>query len=199
MSKTYEVADSDLRAMLESVIEAHHPLLREAHVHVAVLLVYSPTDDDGQPKSPPLTVGGWPAQARVRITSLRDRALGMADALIEIDGHLWPDKTDEEQRALLDHELTHLTAEIGEDEARTVKSDACDRPVLTLRKHDVRFEGFLDVMKRNGKDAPERELLEGVVASMKQYELALPDVASRLTEKPKTTRRPSTRAVLGEG
>jgi hypothetical protein len=189
-----------MRAQLDSVIEEHHPLLREAHVHVAVLLVYSPTDDDGQPKSPPLTVGGWPAQARVRITSLRDRALGMADALIELDGHKWEDLDEAEQRALLDHECQHLVASLeGEGEERKVKSDACDRPVLTMRKHDVRFEGFLDVMKRNGKAAPERELLEGVVASMKQYELALPDVASRSTEKPKTTRRPSTRAALGEG
>jgi hypothetical protein len=124
----------------------------------------------------------------------------MADALIELDGHKWEDLDEAEQRALLDHECQHLVASLeGEGEERKVKSDACDRPVLTMRKHDVRFEGFLDVMKRNGKAAPERELLEGVVASMKQYELALPDVASRSTEKPKTTRRPSTRAALGEG
>jgi len=197
MPKTYEIADSDVREMLDKVIEDHHPTLREAHAHVAVLLVYAPADDEGNPTSPALTVGGWPAQALVRITPLRDRALGMADAVIEIDGHRWEGLDEDEQAALLDHEAQHLVAQIAEEgETRTVKSDTCDRPVLTMRKHDVRFEGFADVMKRHGRAAPERELLEAAVAHMQQYELALPGVEVRsAADKPKRRRGAPGRAA----
>lgn len=199
MTKTYEPADDSVRAMLDRVVDEHHPLLREAHAFIAVLMVTAPTDDEGVPKSPALSVGGWPAQARIKITSLRERALGMADAVMEIDSYAWGQRSEDEQEALLDHELTHIQAHLdGEGEEKSIRSDERGRPVLTMRQHDVRFEGFFDVMKRHGQAAPEHALFEGVIEGARQYELALPGVASA-DAPPETKRRPRTRDALKEG
>lgn len=178
MPKTYELADHTVREMCDRVMAEHHPTLHAAHVSVAILMVRAPTDDEGVPTSNAITVHGQPAKACIRITSLKERALGLADAVMEIDAYRWEQMDEEEQEGLIDHELMHLVATIGDDEARTVKSDACDRPVLTTRKHDVIFEGFAEVMKRRGRAAPERELLESTLETFRREQLRLPGIAS---------------------
>lgn len=186
MAKTYEPADHEIRTMLDEVIAEYHPALRDAHVSIAVLMIAHANVEDGDIPPPAITVGGWPAIARVSISSLRDRALGMADAVIEIDAHEWDRRDDAEQRAILDHEARHLSVTVGDDEAKTVKVDSCDRPVLSMRKHDFRVEGFADVIARHKRSAPEIAMVEALMETAKAHQLDLPGLTG--ASKPSTKR-----------
>ena len=187
MPKSYQPADSETMAMLDAVIAEHHPDIQEAHVSIAVLFVFAPRGDDDEPKGAALTLHGRPCDATIKITPIDLRALGVADAIMRIDGDRWERKSEDQQRALLDHEVTHLQVTIGEDEARTVKSDVCDRPVLSMRQHDFFAEGFTDVMRRHGRMAPEVEIIEAFTSTMEQADLPLPGVD--VNSAPKTRRK----------
>lgn len=89
---------------------------------------------------------------KIKVMSLKDRAAGRADAELLLDGDRWPTFADEEQAAIIDHELTHLELCIGDDGLRR---DDLDRPKLRVRKHDHQFGWFDAVARRHGEDSIE--------------------------------------------
>lgn len=145
--KTYSEAP-DVDGTIEDVLERHHAELDG--VLVAALFVF---DDEESSKSV-LQHQGYPAQAVTRIRPLRDRAMGMRDALIVVDRANWVSLTQPQRDALIDHELTHLTRVLDPESERPV-ADALGRPKLAMRHHDHQFGWFDEIAQRHGDASPE--------------------------------------------
>lgn len=146
--KTYSPASEDVERTIERVrLEYHAPDLDG--VTIAALFVY-----DMEASEPVLMHGGYPAQATVRITPVKDRALGMADAVIVIDRSNWLTLTMAQRDALIDHEITHLERAVDKDTELPL-CDAVDRPRLKMRRHDRHYGWFDAVAERHGKASAE--------------------------------------------
>lgn len=158
----YDLADKELREQLHAVLETFHPVLKEIRdrkkdrkgLTFDILLVHPDDGEDGQPLDvAPLTKDGYPAQAVISQTKLKDRVLGHADILLEIDAPNWDKLTEKEQDALLDHELAHLLPKTLKDGGH--KFDDADRPLFKMRMHDYQFGWFREVAARHGAASPE--------------------------------------------
>lgn len=146
--KTYSAASDDVLRTIERMRnEFYSPELDG--VTVAALFVY-----DLEATEPVLMHGGYPAQAVCRITPVRDRALGVADAVILIDRSNWLMLGVRQRDALVDHELHHLER-VVDDETELPKTDAVDRPRLRIRKHDHQYGWFDAIAQRHGDASPE--------------------------------------------
>jgi hypothetical protein len=158
--KRYTTASTDLADCIERVQLEYHSELQD--VTVGALFVF---DEDSE--APPLMHGGYPAAAVVRITPIRDRALGVADAVIIVDRDGWIDLTAPQRIALIDHELTHLTRVLDEKTQRP-KRDAIGRPKLRIRKHDHQLGWFDEVAQRHGEASPEVRQARALVEQTQQ-------------------------------
>jgi Putative phage metallopeptidase len=187
MPKTYEDAPVELTTTIIDARQMWHPVLDRCEVTASALLEADYDKDSGELCSS-LVVGGYPAAAMVKITPLRDRALGVADAVIVVDARWWADHPDElERRALIDHELTHL--EVCSDPAGRVTidgdgelvgkpvSDDRGRPKLRIRKHDFVIGGFIEVARRHKQRAVEVQQVEMLQNSLGQWAWDFPAVA----------------------
>jgi hypothetical protein len=156
MPKTYSAASADLLKRIERMQAEHHPDL--AKVTIGALFTF-----DSEKSESVLKHQGYAAAAVVRITPLKDRALGLADALIVVDRTHWQKLSAAQMNALIDHELEHLTTVIDEETGKP-KFDGMDRPKLQMRRHDHQLGWFDVVARRHGEASPEicqaRQLLE---------------------------------------
>lgn len=146
MAKLYSAAPADVVQRLNAMKAKFHPDLQQHGVTVGVLMVV----EDAEDPEPCLTVGGYPAVAKVKITACRLRAHGLPDAQIDIDLVSWHGLGDAEQDAVLDHELTHLEIDFYRKSGQP-KRDSCDRPKLRLRLHDHQYGWFSGVAERHGE------------------------------------------------
>ena len=170
MPIAYEKASPATMTMLADVQREHHPYRLDC-VTIGVLMASAGEDKDGNPK-PAVKVHGVEALAKIRVVGLRDRAHDMPDAQIVIDAACWDRASDDERRALLDHELTHLSwvgrsarAEFDTDGktgeiTESGKRDDLGRPKLRMRLHDYELAGFDEVARRHGRAAPEVRAVE---------------------------------------
>lgn len=138
----YEKAKADVTRTITRVMKQHHDLLDDLGVKVEALMVYA-----SQPGQPALPVRGHAAAAKIRVLPLRDRAKGLADAELLIDGDRWEDWPDATRDALIDHELTHLEPAV--DRHGVPKRDDLDRPRLKIRPHDIELGVFEEVIARH--------------------------------------------------
>jgi hypothetical protein len=147
--KTFSKAP-DVAATIEKMLDAHHEDL--AGVTVEGLFAF-----DHESSEPVLKHAGYPAGAVVRITPLKDRALGISDATIVVDRAGWLALSVRQRNALIDHELTHLARKMLEDDdgGETPAFDVLGRPKLLMRKHDHQFGWFDEVAQRHGEASPE--------------------------------------------
>lgn len=144
--KTYSQAP-DADDCIARIQCGYHEELEE--VTVSALFVFDLEGSDAVLKHQ-----GYPAQAVIRITPTRDRALGMADACIVIDRSNWLMLSQRQRDALLDHELTHLVRVLDKETGRPI-FDAVDRPKLAMRRHDHQFGWFDEIAQRHGDASPE--------------------------------------------
>jgi hypothetical protein len=144
--KTYSQAP-DVIGTLEKVRADYHTDLEG--VTIDGLFTF-----DSESSEPVLQHGGYPAGAVVRITPVKDRALGVADATIIVDRAGWLTLSARQRAALLDHELTHLERKV-DAESGELLCDVLDRPKLLMRKHDHQFGWFDEVAQRHGEASPE--------------------------------------------
>ena len=143
---TYEQCGTDVHGMVERLVLDHHEDLRDANVTFALLFAHADVDDDGEPKGPALVLRGHACAAIARIVNLKDRAKGVPDAEIVIDGDAWDERTPGEQKAVLDHELTHFR--VRKDGEVPLRDDL-KRPLLRMRLHDVELGWFAEVAQRH--------------------------------------------------
>lgn len=154
--RTYSPVSDHVARVIERVRDEYHSPDLDG-VTVAAPFVYGMAATE-----PVLTHGGYPAQAMVRITSVRDRALGMADAVIVLDRSNWLTLTPAQQDALIDHELYHLERCVDES-TEIPKWDPVDRPKLRIRRHDHQIGMFREVLRRHGKDSAEHRMVRAVM------------------------------------
>lgn len=159
--KAYSAASTDVTDCIERMQSEHH--LDLDGVTVAALFVF---DDEASSESV-LKHQGYPAAAVVRLTPVRDRVLGVADAVIVVDRAHWLTLTVEQKDALIDHELTHLTRVIDEETGRP-QFDAVDRPKLKMRMHDHQLGWFDEIASRHAEASPEVRQARQLVEQTKQ-------------------------------
>jgi putative metallopeptidase len=158
--KVYSSASIDLETAIESMVREYHPDL--AQVRIAALFMFDDENSD-----PVLMHNGYPAGAVVRITTLRERALGMADAVIVVDRAYWQTITHMQHCALIDHELTHLGRKLDSDTQQPI-FDALGRPKLQMRRHDHQLGWFDEVAQRHGENSIEMRQARDLVQSTYQ-------------------------------
>lgn len=155
---TYEPATEEMKQVVADVMTRFHGRLEACGVKISTLVANPREDQNGDPTGEAIKVGGYPALAKIRITSLKDRVHGLGDAELIIDGFHWQTMGDDEKAALIDHELTHLDVTYVEDKkskAMVVKRDDIDRPKLRMRLHDFQVGWFHEVVRRHGKASQE--------------------------------------------
>jgi hypothetical protein len=153
--------------------ETHKPVIN-AGVTIDFVFAYPDLDEStGEPIGDAIKHHGIKALGLCRIIPLKDRAMGRADTEITLDAAWWDEASDDEQRALLDHELHHIAVKIDK---RGLVRDDLGRPVIQLRKHDVEIGWFKAVGARHGKFSMERIQAAQIMCDHGQY--FWPDLAS---------------------
>jgi hypothetical protein len=160
----YTEADTGVYAMINRLIDQHHPELRNAGVTILCQMLDSKNG---------LKLHGYPCYATVKIVGDKDRAAGMQDARITLDAKEWFYLSDERKLAILDHELHHLVVDtepciINEEDpkrpgvfrdvaGRRAKEDDNGRPKLKMKLHDVQLGWFRAIAERHGEASIEAE------------------------------------------
>jgi len=146
MPTFYDLPDQDMLAKLKEISTSYHAELLEANANIGII-VCRREGKDGESME-----AFAPALARVRVTSRKARLHTEHDAIIEICHFRWNNASSATQRALLDHELTHLELRMYKDE---LSLDDLGRPKLRLRKDEIELTAFTEVIARHGADAVE--------------------------------------------
>jgi hypothetical protein len=152
MGVVYELADDTTARLIQSVLIEHHERLMTERVTVQTVFACNVDEESGE-ESPCLKHHGYPAIAKVQVTSYVDRVRGIPDAKLTIDRYEWTRMAKTRQQACIDHELTHL--ELKLDTEGLVKRDDLGRPKLKLRVHDWELSGFAEVVERHGEASVE--------------------------------------------
>lgn len=93
--------------------------------------------------------------------------LGRGDAEISLDGDWWRTASEEERRALLDHELHHIAPELNQNSQPI--TDDIGRPKIHMRKHDFQFGWFTIIAERHGLASAECIQAKGMMDAAGQY------------------------------
>lgn len=152
---TFQKCDPSVRKMATELLQefdTHKPLL-ESRASVDYVFAYADVDDDGKILNNAITKGGVKALGIAKKIGLKERVLGRGDAEITIDGDWWRKADERQQRALLDHELHHLTPKIDK---RGFCTDDIGRPVIQIRMHDYEFGWFKIIASRHEEFSQER-------------------------------------------
>ena len=166
----FQKAPPDVREMCDALLnefESHKPLV-ENKVKIDLIFAFADTDDDtGEKLNDALTLHGHKALGITRKLGAKDRVMGRGDAEIVLDGDWWTETASEEQqRALLDHELHHVAVKTKKG---AVQHDDLGRPQINLRKHDVEFGWFAVIADRHGKHSQEQIQAATILDAYGQY------------------------------
>lgn len=150
---TYDKCPPAVVEMANAILcefETHAPIL-DAKVKIDFLFAFGDPEKD----EPAITKNGIPCDGLCRKIPLKDRVAGRGDAEILLDGDFWNAADEPERRALLDHELHHISVMEGE-------RDSAGRPKLRLRKHDVEVGWFSIIAERHGRASGERRQAKNI-------------------------------------
>ena len=174
---TFQKCESDVEQIVDELLHEYqtHRQTVEAEVKVDLIFAFANVDEDGEKKGVALKLHGIRALGITKATSLKDRVMGRGDVEILLDGDWWKTATIEEQRALVDHELTHI--EVCVDEHGVIETDDYHRPIVKMRKHDYEFGWFNVIAERHGRSSIERQQAAIIMDGSGQY--YWPTVASR--------------------
>lgn len=141
--------------LAEAIIKEYeqHKSLVESKVAIDFVFAYAPQDNAGFPVGHALMLNGAPCLGIARIISVKQRVLGRGDAEVSLDGDWWNDASPEQQKALLDHELHHIT--VAKTKTGMPLTDDIGHPKLTMRKHDFQFGWFSIIAARHGMNSQE--------------------------------------------
>lgn len=156
MAIVLELARPEVHLMAREILESHHPELRmgidkhgRAEYPTLCIMMAS-----GAENASSVQLHGYDCAAVIKVVAYDQRVDSRRDAEIKIDQRTWDEITEPQQRALLDHEITHLELVI-DDKTGIVKTDDAGRPKLRLRLHDWQLGGFRSISQRYGPDALE--------------------------------------------
>jgi hypothetical protein len=144
-SNVMEEAFKDVRNL-----ECHRDRL--SAVKIAVFSAHASRDEDDEPRGEALARRGRPILGMIRISSLEDRAEGMADVRVILNGDRWGQLSGPMQRAVIDTCLTQV--EVRQKDGAPMVDDL-GRPKLQQRPWDFELCGFHDVAVRHGSHSLE--------------------------------------------
>lgn len=171
MAKQYEEASTDVYQRIGKIREKYHPELgtwNDLYMAVTIKALFVFDDEKGQV----LTHQGYGAAAVVKITSTKDRAAGLEDALLIVDRFVYSGLTAAQKDALIDHELYHLDRKISKKTGEPA-FDSNGRPKLELRLHDHQIGAFDEIIARHREAALEVVAAKQLIAGMAQLSLPL--------------------------
>lgn len=176
----------ELAATILTQYETHKPLVAIG-VKIDYVFAFPDYNDKGLPLNDALTKNGIKALGICRKISLKDRALGRGDVEISLDGDWWQNASGDEQAALLDHELHHVS--VKADSAGNAQYDDLGRPLIKLRKHDVEVGWFSLIAERHGIASQERIQAKRIMDTEGQF--YWPDIAPsvQITSGGKTSKK----------
>lgn len=180
---TYERSTNELNDSLAAVMEHYHPHLRDAGLAVEILRAYAPRDDNDDPVGPALKLHGYECCATIKILDLKNRVAGRGDAELLLDGDNLDTWSEDQLRAILDHELTHL--ELRVDDHGGVQRDDFGRPLLRIRKHDRQFGWFDCVALRHGMNSVEMQQATQITSVAELRQLYLPGMSQVMAKQKK--------------
>jgi len=179
MGTTYERAPKAIEALVGTALEQFHPKLHKVGVTIDCSVARRESKKEGYCHA--LKRNGYLIDAKIQITSLQDRARGIADAKLMIDAYEWDRMNDRRKLALVDHELEHLdlvpirpTKKNGF--ATGNRHDDLGRPSLRSRPHDWELTGFADVTQRHKQFSHEAAQFVEFQAHYSQLEFFGPNV-----------------------
>jgi hypothetical protein len=140
-----EEAFEDVRAL-----DCHRERLQD--VTIAVLSAHASRDEDDEPRGEALSCRGRPILGKIRISSTEDRAEGMADVRVLLNGDRWGQLSGPMQRAVIDECLTMI--EVRQKDGAPIRDDL-GRPKLQQRPFDFEISGYHDVAARHGASSVE--------------------------------------------
>ena len=181
MAVILELAEESVHALAKEIIERFHPDLKEKADKPGSgirLCIFMASNGDKESHEPAVKLHGYPCYATIGIIPYKQRVDKRADAEITIDESKWKDMPETQQRALLDHEITHL--EVVRDEDGFLKTDDAGRPKLKMRLHDWQLGGFRVIAQRYGADA--LDVVEAVAFRDTFGDVAMPAKAGQQLE-----------------
>lgn len=166
---TFQKANKDVAQLAADLIAQYdtHKPLAELKVKIDIVMAFADEDDRGNLLNDALTAHGVRALGITRKVGLKHRALGHGDAEIALDGNYWAQASAEEQAALLDHELHHISVQC--DKNGNPQFDDLRRPKIVLRKHDVQVGWFKVIAERHGAASIERLQAKAIMDGQGQF------------------------------
>jgi hypothetical protein len=159
MARRYEQAPKTTRTHVDRALSRYHPHLKAAEVTLNVLHAYGPRDEEtGTLTAPAIEARGQKALACIKVTNLKDRAAGLADAVLMIDGDDCGEWDDEKWDAIVDHELMHLDLQDSTDDL--------GRPKIKTRHHDYEVGGFWGVGERHKQASVEVQSIQSIGSNL---------------------------------
>lgn len=166
---TFKRADESVNKMAATLLNEFetHTMLLTAKAKIDFVFAFGDREDEtNRLLGPALKKNGLVALGIARKIPLKDRALGRGDAEISLDGDWWEEASADERRALLDHELHHITVKVDD---RGIVTDDLQRPVIQLRKHDYEFGFFNVIAQRHGAASLERQAAKKMMDDAGQF------------------------------
>lgn len=185
---TYARCPAEVSEMAQSILrefETHQPVL-DARVKIDLMFAMPDLDEkSGMPINDAITHHGRRALGLCRKIGLKDRAKGMGDVEIILDGHWWDSVDMPERAAVLDHELHHIqvSGKTNGDGKFIFNTDDLGRPKILLRDHDVEIGWFNIIAHRHASASQERIQAKQIMEQSGQF--YWPELGG-LKEKPLT-------------
>lgn len=143
----FDITNPQIAETITKLIEQNHPELVEANVTVDSIFAF---DEKG---GFPVKTNGYPSAANIKISNLKSRVKGAADAEICIDRDAYNSMNELQREALLDRELHKLV--IVRDKEGTIKTDDSMRPKMRIKKFDYMLGWFKEIAIRHKENSPE--------------------------------------------
>lgn len=159
MGKIYTDCSEEVEPLADEILSQYHGEIAELDPDIGYFFVeYDSDTKEAAAKKrrelpPVLKLHGVACAATIKVNSYKDRVQGKPDVTVTINREAWEEYTDEQRRALLDHELTHLIPKLDKNGGPV--ADDLGRPEFKMRPHDYDLSGFGSVIRRHGKAAIE--------------------------------------------
>ena len=164
--KFYDTGNAEIIDIVKDVMARHH---EELHAHGVTITVLEVGEHDRNGiLVPALKHNGYQAAGTIKITSIKERILGISDAILSIDMATWEGFDDNEKAAVIDHELQHLEI-VKDKKTGHSMSDDIGRPKLKARLHDWQLGGFRVIAERYGSKSIEVQAVEACRDENGQY------------------------------